>query len=1213
MELERRVNVVVLVAVASLVAGCEQEPRPIDPEVYTGPSAPVEIIRDSTGVAHVFAATDADAFYGAGYAQAMDRLFQMDLVRRQALGRQAEVLGLEAADQDGMLRSLELDRWGRETAARMLEERPEAYALITAWTAGINARIDEVLAGEAPLPYGFGPDELDYEPERWETVDAFIIGKLIIFGNDGRLELELFTTLVDDNMPGLMESVALLQSLVDAYIVPESERPGSAGASPHLPSPPSRNEPRASPDRLQRALPQLFRLFDIAGSSGASNNWAVDGRHTASGRPLIAGDPHQPLLSPSRFYLQHICSAPACGGSGSFDVVGFAFVGSPGVQLGHNRQVAWTATTMGADVLDLWDVDVTGDTVQVAGEELEVLWRTEEVLVRGGEAEEAVVAEVPGYGYLLPDGVSPLPVVPPGHALLVNWTGFSATNEASSFFDFDRAGSIDEFEEAAAAMEGGSFNWIAADEGGIVYRNGMVVPDRGDPSTGPPAWRVLPGDDPETFWTGERLSPEQLPHSRADARGWLASANNDPFGFTADGDVSNDPWYFGAFFDPGTRAARISAELERLVERGDITVEDMTTLQLDSYSLLADELVPLIDDARQAVDTDEALAEFRDRPELERLMALVVDEWDRRMVRDSSGGLAFHACSSSAGRWDDAGFMFDAILGEKAIYMIKLALMAATGRGHGRRGAPAGPRPASRMRRASSLTDSAPSSTPGATSTAPISAPPGATGSTAHGCRPTAPTERSTACRPTSSMARARPNRWRPSRARSTAWWRGSTRTGCRGRSSAMFGATRPTRTARSSTTPSTAGSPATPSSCSSTATRLRATRSIASCSSPERLSTETQTQRRGAHLDGGHGAPGREVDHRDRVGAAVGDVGELGPSRDQSDRRRVGAYSDPRRLAPGDEIDQRQVIAVGVGHQRLAAVGGDAEADVAAADRCPPVHGPAPGVDLPEVVGDEAAHEDEATGRAHAQGEGALGGGHRPGALAGAGVEDGQVVRLLVGDHHLAAVGHHPQVAGAVADVDVMQRPPAHGVDHRDGVSVLVGHVGQSAVDREAAARGAVLHGDRGAGLERGGVDDRGVQAVAVGDQQGGAVGRQRRQHGLVAHRDLADHLVGRGVDDRDVVRAAADDVSSRRRRALLGHSSLPPRRHGSALRPWWHGRGDSPLASGDTSAILKGKGVGMTELITAEALSSCGFFEGLAGPDLEELARLGAERKPS
>ncbi|HEY0134644.1 MAG TPA: penicillin acylase family protein, partial [Nannocystis sp.] len=124
-----------------------------DPEVFPGLRGEVEILIDKRGIPHIYAANDRDLFYAAGYQMATDRLFQIDLMRRRAHGRGAEVLGESKIDEDKISRLFDFKRWGALDRDRFKAEAPADYALFTAWVAGVNKRIDEIAAGTAPTPY----------------------------------------------------------------------------------------------------------------------------------------------------------------------------------------------------------------------------------------------------------------------------------------------------------------------------------------------------------------------------------------------------------------------------------------------------------------------------------------------------------------------------------------------------------------------------------------------------------------------------------------------------------------------------------------------------------------------------------------------------------------------------------------------------------------------------------------------------------------------------------------------------------------------------------------------------------------------------------------------------------------------------------------------------------------------------------------------------
>jgi penicillin amidase len=652
----------------------------VDLDVFEGLSAPVEIVLDAHGIPHVYAQTDLDLFYAAGYQMATDRLFQMDLMRRRALGRQAEVLGESKVDQDEISRLFNFHQWGAANVERLREEDPEVYRLLVAWVAGVNRRIEQVTVGEVPLPHGFGPDALGYLPEPWTLQEHSAIAKLLMFGFSNSLERELLATIVQLHFPDAWAEVDLSRPAFPVSTMPPAELPqkaSSGGPKPidaapgsfPLPGPIDAEALRSGLDRLRESLAHV--------PNTGSNNWAVDGRFTQNGRPMVAGDPHAPLDSPSVMYTQHLSSID---GGGKFDAFGWSFAGAAGIHLGHNRHLHWTATTTFADVMDIWDVEDSGATIVAGDETVDIIEREEVIEVAGAPAQTFVVREAPGLGIILPEDLVPIPVAGPGRSLLVNWTGFRATSEERSFLTMSVAENLDAFEAAVDHMEVGGFNFVAADAQGITYRVAILVPDRGPPSARPMPYTVISGDDPGSFWS-DYLAPEKLPRSRAESRGWIATANNDPWGFTFDGDVSNDPWYYGATFAAGSRAQRLDEELGRLTAMGGLTVEDMQAVQTDTQSPLAARLVPALEEVWSARGADEALAEFHDRPALQTVLE-TMQAWDGHMRRDAPGALAFHLflmflTEETIG--DELSLLYQPVLEQEATFLVKFPLLAVTG------------------------------------------------------------------------------------------------------------------------------------------------------------------------------------------------------------------------------------------------------------------------------------------------------------------------------------------------------------------------------------------------------------------------------------------------------------------------------------------------------------------------------------------------------
>ena len=629
-----------LAALLAALVGCSSEESPSAP-AEKFPSEPVELIVDELGISHVYAKNDADAFYGAGYAMARDRLFHMELNRRQALGRKAEIFGATATKADISSRTMGFARLGEADMKRLRQERPDDARLVDAWVAGVNQRIAEVRSGDAPRPYGLRPTELDFVPEDWKPEHAFAIGKVLGFGLSNTLDMDVIATAVLRLAPATLESMPVSLPAYDMFTM-QQDKPGAKSAAKIAPPPAPQGiapfpEGSIPPFTYEPFMPEL-----------ASNNWAVDGAHSTTGKPWLCGDPHQGLTSPTRLWPLHMNSADA---GGTLDVIGFSFVGTPTVELGYNANLAWAPTTNFADAMDLWDVALTSTStsVKLAGESHPIVPREELIRVRGegapvgqGEDMAITVREVPGFGVILPDEILPVPrqVLADGY-LLFNWTGFQPTTEPAAYIALDRAKNLDEFEAASDLLDVGAVNLVAATAEGISYRVHAKIPDRGDPSSHPMPWHVMSSKDPESFWTRGSLPDSSLPRERDPARGYIATANNDPWGFTSDGNVENDPFYYGAFFANGFRAQRIDDVLrERTKDGGKVSRADMEELQRDVKSLMAETVVPHLEAAVAAIGTDPALAAYAGRADLEALAARL-SAWDRRFSRDQAEPVIF--------------------------------------------------------------------------------------------------------------------------------------------------------------------------------------------------------------------------------------------------------------------------------------------------------------------------------------------------------------------------------------------------------------------------------------------------------------------------------------------------------------------------------------------------------------------------------------------
>src|SRR5262245_32323102 len=277
----------------------------------------IRIQRDEWGIPHVFAGNDNDLFFGFGYSTAEDRLFQLDYLRRRALGRLSEVVGPEG---------LELDLVARTVGLHLIAEKEwdllpeETRQLVAAFSEGINALIAD--SGER-LPIEF--DLLGYRPESWRPVDSLAIAGEFRWYLTGRFPVIVIPELAKRTLGTGRLYEAFLQSEADAEaILPAGSYPASRSGT----------------------QPVGVSISDPAEGHG-SNNWVISGARALAGKPLLASDPHIAFAAVSCWHEVHLCG-------GSFNVAGIAYAGMPAVLFGKNRHVAWGITNNICSLRDLY-------------------------------------------------------------------------------------------------------------------------------------------------------------------------------------------------------------------------------------------------------------------------------------------------------------------------------------------------------------------------------------------------------------------------------------------------------------------------------------------------------------------------------------------------------------------------------------------------------------------------------------------------------------------------------------------------------------------------------------------------------------------------------------------------------------------------------------------------------------------------------------------
>ncbi len=456
-----------------------------------GLAQPVQILRDRYAVPHIVAQSYDDAAFALGYAHAQDRLWQMEMSRRFVQGRLAELLGERALGADVMMRSL-----GLYTAAEDAVENlsRESQRTLSAYADGVNAYILGH-KGRWPIEFVLAGDAT---PELWRPADSVAVLKGMdlqlsenAFGEAARAELisvlgrkgveDFFSPFSDASLPDYLDELYLTTRTGEAFGVPDTT---------------------------------------------ASDNWAVDGAHSVTGKPLLANDPHLGFTIPSVWYLAHL-SIPG------EDIVGATLAGIPAIMVGRNRHFAWGVTNTGPDTQDLYLERVDPDNsaqYQTPSGFAVFDTRVETIKVRFGR-ERRLSFRATRHGPVVSDAVgsSFAAATPRGYVLALAWTALQPDDTTlDAVFVLNRAQSAAEARRAASAYVAPMQNVVYADDSGPAGHIGMMLPGRvplrsekNDSLGLVPA----PGWDGRYDWQGF-IPPEKTVDIADPPSGHIASANN---------------------------------------------------------------------------------------------------------------------------------------------------------------------------------------------------------------------------------------------------------------------------------------------------------------------------------------------------------------------------------------------------------------------------------------------------------------------------------------------------------------------------------------------------------------------------------------------------------------------------------------------------------------------------------------------------------------
>lgn len=612
-----------------------------------GLSSDVRVSRDAQGVPQIYADSAEDLFRAQGYVHAQDRFFEMDYRRHVTAGRLAELVGnSEDAIQADMVTRTFGWRHVAEEEFNILDDTTRQY--LQAYADGVNAYLADRNPAETAVEYTVLDVSVEVnEPEPWDPIDSLAWLKAMAWDLRGNYDDELDRALAFSRLDDASRVAELFPAFSSTGNRPILN-PAEAGVAPTTQQTQATQTSSGTGDAYQspdltEALESAQRALDAVpvqiarGEGTGSNSWAVSGQYTESGKPLLANDPHLDLAAPG-IWAQVGLHCNQVGPECPFDVSGFSFSGFPGVIIGHNADISWGLTNMGADVTDFFIERVRNDTyLRGADEWVPMEKETEVIRVDGGSPIDfevrrtvhgPIISSVMDEGDM--DAVRQSPTETGTelgqYEVSLQWTALQPGHTADAVFDMNRAKTPEDMKAAAAKFEVPAQNIVfATTDGHIGYQAPGKIPVRASvpgavESDG--AW-PRPGWDARYDWTGY-VAPDQMPGVVDPKEGFVVAANqavlpggNGPF-------LTRD-------WDYGYRSERIRTLLtERIAEGRKLTADDMSEIQMDQWSVFADTLVPVLLEVelRAGYDSDGQK---------------LLTDWDKSMDADSAAAAYFAA------------------------------------------------------------------------------------------------------------------------------------------------------------------------------------------------------------------------------------------------------------------------------------------------------------------------------------------------------------------------------------------------------------------------------------------------------------------------------------------------------------------------------------------------------------------------------------------
>lgn len=580
----------------------------------------VTITFDQSAIPHIKANSPADALFALGYLHATERSWQLEMNRRIGSGRLSEILGKDTVSIDRFIRTLGIKR----AAERQYDRYPAAAKhLLQSYADGVNAG-NAQLGWALPIEYFLSGSK----PGHWSPTDSVAWMLMMAYDLGGnwqkelqRLELSQFLSTKQvweviplHNQNEILTNLDFAKMYRDLNVFNPKTGPAE-GKSKDLPA-------------TELAMHELSGGKDGLGS----NNWALSGKLTASGKPLLANDPHLGLSAPAIWYFAHI-DAPG------MNVIGATLPGIPGVVLGRTDQYAWSFTNTGPDVQDLYIEQIDSKNPGMyRGPDgpLAFKVRQEIIDIKGAPSLTFLVKET-RHGPVISDSYARAKrTIDTNHfALALRWTALDIQNQSvAGLLDLNQASTLDAFKKSLPKNYAPMQNVIMADiDGNISYQTAGVAPKR---TLNQGLYGVAPaiGWERQYDWTAY-IPFDQLPSSSNPEQGWLATANQKII-------ASNNPNPLTGDWDLPTRYDRI---VDLIKSKSSHNLESMKAMQADTLSLGATPLLELFKSSKSSrplgVQALEISKNFNGDMKVDSAAALIFNAWADQLTRNLFSRLSY--------------------------------------------------------------------------------------------------------------------------------------------------------------------------------------------------------------------------------------------------------------------------------------------------------------------------------------------------------------------------------------------------------------------------------------------------------------------------------------------------------------------------------------------------------------------------------------------